>query len=70
VQQGREIVQNLEARMLARDGTERLFYLSAVPNFNAAGEITGLIGTLKDLTEQRKLEQQLQHASRMSAIGR
>ncbi|OPY84026.1 MAG: Blue-light-activated protein [Syntrophus sp. PtaU1.Bin208] len=70
VKQGTETIKDTEAKLLAKDGTERLFYMSGAPNFNAMGEIMGVVGILKDFTEQRKLEQQLHHASRMNAIGR
>jgi PAS domain S-box-containing protein len=70
VEQGKDTIKNFEAKLLAKDGTERLFYMSGAPNFNAIGEMMGVVGILKDFTEQRKLEQQLHHASRMNAIGR
>jgi PAS domain S-box-containing protein len=70
VKQGKETIKNIEAKLLAKDGTERLFYMSGAPNFNAPGEMTGVVGILKDFTEQRMLEQQLDQASRMNAIGR
>jgi PAS domain S-box-containing protein len=70
VEQGKDTIKNFDAKLLAKDSTERLFYMSGAPNFSATGEITGVVGTLKDVTEQRKLEQQLHHAARMNAIGR
>jgi len=70
VKHGKETIKNTEAKLLAKDGTERLFYMSGAPNFNALGEMMGVVGILKEFTEQRKLEQQLHHASRMNAIGR
>ncbi|OPY13981.1 MAG: Blue-light-activated protein [Syntrophus sp. PtaB.Bin001] len=70
VKQGKETIKNIEAKLLAKDGTERLFYMSGAPNFNAIGEMTGVVGILKDFTEQRMLEQELHQASRMNAIGR
>ena len=70
VERARDTVKNFEARLLAKDGTVRVFYMSGAPNFNAMGDMIGVVGTLKDFTEQKKLEQQLHHASRMNAIGR
>jgi PAS domain S-box-containing protein len=70
VWQGKETIKNMEAKLLAKNGKERLFYMSGAPNLNAMGEMMGVVGILKDITEQRKLEQQLHHASRMNAIGR
>jgi len=70
VKQDKETIKNMEAKLLAKNGKERLFYMSGAPNLNAMGEMMGVVGILKDITEQRKLEQQLHHASRMNAIGR
>jgi len=62
-------IKNFEIRLLGKDGATHLFNMSGAPNFNAAGEMTGMVGILKDVTEQRKLEQQLHQASKMNAIG-
>jgi len=70
VERGKDTIKNFEAKLLAKDGTERLFYMSGAPNFNVMGAMIGVVGILQDFTEQRKLEQQLHHASRMNAIGR
>lgn len=70
VEQGNSTIKNFDAKLLAKDGTERLFYMSGAPNLSATGEAIGVVGTLKDITEQRKLEMQLQQAARMNAIGR
>ncbi len=70
VQQGESKKTNFEVRLTAKNGVEKLFYMSGAPNFNARGEMSGIVGTLKDITEQRTLEQQLHHAERMNALGR
>jgi len=70
VKQGKEIVKNFKAKLLAKDEKERLFYISSAPNFNVMGEMTGVVGILKDFTEQQKMERQLRHVSRMNAVGR
>jgi PAS domain S-box-containing protein len=70
IKSGKKTIQNFEGRLLARDGSERLFNMSGAPNLNAAGEMTGIVGTLKDVTEQRRLESQLHQASKMNALGR
>jgi PAS domain S-box-containing protein len=48
------------------DGT---FICSTSPILNHAGEFTGYTHSLKDVTESKGLEAQLQHAQRMEAIG-
>lgn len=69
VRKEKETVKNFKGTILARDGTERLFDMSGAPNFDVRGNITGIVGTFKDVTEQRNLEAQLLHASKMEAIG-
>lgn len=70
IKRDKRTVQNFEGRLLAKDGSDKLFNMSGAPNLNAAGEMTGIVGTLKDVTEQRKLERQLHQASKMNALGR
>lgn len=69
VMKGAETVKHFHGRLLSRSGDERLFNISAAPNINGVGELTGIVGALKDVTEQRRLEEQLRHASKMNAIG-
>jgi PAS domain S-box-containing protein len=45
------------------------FMCSTSPIVNSAGELTGYTHSLKDITEAKRLEAQLQHAQRMEAIG-
>jgi len=70
IKQRKETIKDFEGKLLSKDGTLRLFDMSLAPNLNAAGEMTGIVGTLKDVTEQRKLEYQLRDASKMNALGR
>jgi PAS domain S-box-containing protein len=39
------------------------------PFRNAQGEIIGVIATVRDITERKRLEEQLQHAQKLEAIG-
>ncbi|MDD5476081.1 MAG: PAS domain S-box protein, partial [Syntrophales bacterium] len=70
VSRERDTIKNVEVTLRAKNGRERLFYMSGAPNLNARGEMTGIVGTLKDFSDQRQLERQLQPAARMNAIGR
>jgi signal transduction histidine kinase len=45
------------------------FICSTSPIVNNAGELSGYTHSLKDITEAKRLEAQLQHAQRMEAIG-
>ncbi|MFB3925975.1 MAG: response regulator, partial [Syntrophales bacterium] len=64
-----EIVRDMSITLLNKDGSPRLFNMSAAPNFNSNGILVGIVGLLKDITEHRKLEAQLQQAQKMEAIG-
>lgn len=51
-------------------GKELLFLINIVPRFNAGGVLEGASAVLRDITEQRKLEIQLNQAAKMEALGR
>ena len=65
----KEHAGNVEFTILHKDGTERLFTLSGAPNLDSDGNIIGVVGIIKDISEQKKLESQLLHAQKMEAIG-
>ena len=53
-----------------KNGENFVVQKAITPLLNAQGEITHFISTGRDITEQRKLEAQLQQAQKMDAIGR
>ncbi len=63
--------RHYEGKLKTKDGKERLFNINMASNveLNTPGQILGVIGTLKDITEQRRLERQLNQASKMQALG-
>ena len=69
VRNGKNIIRDQIISMLNKDGTSRLFNLSGAPNLNPSGEVTGMVGLLKDITEHRNAEARLQQAQKMEAIG-
>lgn len=69
IRNNKKIIRNQIITLLNKDGSPRLFNLSGAPDLNLAGEVTGTIGLLKDITEHRKTEAQLQQAQKMEAIG-
>jgi len=69
IAQQKETVRDLGLNMIHRDGSLRVFHLSAAPNVSSAGEVTGIVGICKDMTEYRRLESQLHQALKMEAIG-
>jgi PAS domain S-box-containing protein len=56
--------------LIARDGTERLITDSGAPIHNAAGEVIGVVLVFRDVTERRRMEQQVLRSERLAAIGR
>lgn len=69
IKQDKETVKNLKVILLTKDGKEKYFDMSGALNFDAKENLTGIVGTLKDYTEQYHMERQLNHASKMSALG-
>jgi PAS domain S-box-containing protein len=53
-----------------KNGETFVLEKSITPLRNAAGEVTHYISTGRDITDQRRLESQLQQAQKMDAIGR
>ncbi|MCK9276413.1 MAG: PAS domain S-box protein [Syntrophales bacterium] len=69
VQSGKETIQSIEGILIHKDHRERLFDINLAPNLDSDNNITGLVANLKDITQQRMLETQLHHSSKMEAIG-
>src|SRR3989337_2505517 len=47
----------------------RLFRTTASPLFNESGQVEGIIASLRDITEAKRIEQQLIQAERLAAMG-
>ena len=52
-----------------RTGEMRLFRTTASPLVNESGEVEGIIASLRDITEAKRIEQQLIQAERLAAMG-
>ena len=55
--------------LIARDGTERIIADSGAPIRDKDGKIVGVILVFRDITEKRKLEQELIKADKLDSIG-
>ncbi|MDM8556405.1 response regulator [Desulfococcaceae bacterium HSG7] len=69
VREGQGIMSDIIMTLLHKHGTTRVFNISGAPNLNSKGHITGIVGLLKDITEQQQLQRQLQQSQKMEAIG-
>jgi signal transduction histidine kinase/CheY-like chemotaxis protein len=59
-----------EARLVRKDGTQIPYQFSCVPLRNSQGEVIGLTGVGTDISERKRLEQQLWQLQKMEAVGR
>ncbi len=62
-----ETVEEISTRVV--DGSPHTFHLVAVPMRGHEGEITGLCGIARDITHQRKMEEELAKSEKLESIG-
>jgi two-component system cell cycle sensor histidine kinase/response regulator CckA len=60
----------LQFLAIGRKGTRRWLETHAVPYRKGKGEIIGLLGITRDITESRTMQLQLQQAQKMDSVGR
>jgi len=65
----KETIRDRTVTLRHKNGSSRLFSMSGAPNFDAKGEVNGIVGLFKDITELRKLEAQLLQAQKMETMG-
>jgi len=63
-------VSGLETQRIRKDGAVIDVVVSSAPLRDALGEIRGVLSVISDVTERKRLEQQLLHAQKMDAVGR
>jgi two-component system, cell cycle sensor histidine kinase and response regulator CckA len=61
---------NLEFELIGLRGARRWLETHAVPLRGPAGEVRAALSVTRDVTERRRLEEQLVQAQRMEAVGR
>jgi PAS domain S-box-containing protein len=60
----KERIVDFYGSILHKDGTERLFHMSGAPNIDSDGNVTGAVGTFRDITELKKSELELWDSNR------
>ncbi len=62
-------VENIRWQYLRKDGKKRYFSGSAAPILDEDGKVIGAMGIARDITDHKKLEEQLLQAQKMESIG-
>lgn len=65
-----EMIAGVERRRVRKDGKTIEVAIWTAPLRDAAGSICGIIATIADISERKKLEEQLRHSHKMEAVGR
>ncbi len=55
--------------LIARDGTERIIAHSGAPIFNKESVIIGVVLVFRDISEKRKMEEELLKAQKLESVG-
>jgi PAS domain S-box-containing protein len=69
VASGRQLFAAAEYRALHRDGSWRTMRASASQLFDAEGSLNGAIMSVRDITVEKKFEQQIIQSERLAAMG-
>jgi len=59
VRDKKETVQAIHGTLIHHDGSLKTFLMSGAPNLDSEGQVIGVVGTLKDITDRIRAEQEL-----------
>ena len=62
--------ESMDLQFLHRDGRRVDAILAASPTYDNDGNFTGALGMITDITERKRLEEQLRQAQKIEAVGR
>jgi two-component system, cell cycle sensor histidine kinase and response regulator CckA len=62
-------VENVHFHYFSKDGESRFFLGSAAPLYDEQGRVTGMIGIVRDVTDHKRMEEQLLQSQKMESIG-
>ncbi len=63
------ILQDHKFNLVRKNGGSRQIVLTGAPDLDSEGNVIGIMGTLKDVTRLRVMEEQLMQAAKMEAVG-
>ena len=62
--------ETLDLQLLHKDGSRVDAILAASPTYDDQGNYSGALGMITDITERKRLEEQLRQAQKIEAVGR
>ncbi|AMV25647.1 Blue-light-activated protein [Gemmata sp. SH-PL17] len=65
-----EPLLDVEETRTLTDGTKVTFLTNRVPLRDSAGRVVGVVGVAQNVTERKRLEDELRHSQKMEAVGR
>jgi two-component system, cell cycle sensor histidine kinase and response regulator CckA len=70
VEADRRVVESGDTIVAEERIGDRTFLVTKAPYRGEGGEVVGVLGVAHDVTDRRRLEEELQHAQKMEAVGR